>query len=380
VSNRGYNSYNRRRPQKRITGRFYAFLTIMVALVVMLGVFFATRNQPGPLDHSAGVAPIVTATAENVQAEPTPTQIATDFDALLEENPDLVVIPEDQKVTVSDLSVNEALPSDWHNILLLGSDARNFDKVNRTDTIIIASINVNDGRIKLISVMRDMIVSIPGRSNNKINAASAYGGPKLTMKVINECFNLNITEYVLVNFSSFREVVDILGGVSLNITQTEQEQINKSLREQGRLLNLDKAKWESGEYDLKTFGPGTHLDGLQALAYARIRKIDSDYQRTERQRLVINASIEKLRGSTSVKQLMQLATSIWKYIDTNIDMMGGISLAATVLRNGIGDVSTGLVPMTNSYISEYRKENGTALYDTDFQANADRIYRFIYEE
>ncbi len=395
MNNRGYNSYNRRRPKKRITGRFYAFLTVLVVLVVMFSVVLANRggsrvvNQPQIAPTPAPVAEVTADPAGSADAN----QTASDggdasggeggtetIDAILEANPDLAPLEGDQKVQVSDLSVTEGLPTEWHNILLLGSDTRNIKKVSRTDTIIIASINTNDGRIKLISVMRDTIVPIPGHGDRKINSASYYGGPELTMKVVNECFKLNITEYVLVNFGSFKEIVDILGGVRLNITKKEMEQINGSLAEQGRLLGLDKAKWQAGEYDLKTYGEDTELNGLHALAYARIRHIDSDYRRTERQRLVIDAAIKKFRNSISVTQLMQLATSMWGYVDTNVEMFSAVGLATTVLKSGIGKITTGLMPITNTYKSESRKENGAALYDVDFAANAARLYKFIYEE
>ncbi len=394
MNNRGYNSYNRHRPKKRITGRFYAFLTVLVVLVVMFSVVLSNRsgsrvvNQPQIVPTPAPVAEATVDPAGSADASQAPSdggeatgEAGTEsIDALLEANPDLAPLEGDQKVQVNDLSVTEGLPSEWHNILLLGSDTRNIKKVARTDTIIIASINTNDGRIKLISIMRDTIVPIPGHGDRKINSASYYGGPTLTMKVINECFKLNITEYVLVNFGSFKEIVDILGGVRLDITKKEMEQINGSLAEQGRLLGLDKEKWQAGEYDLKTYGDDTELNGLHALAYARIRHIDSDYQRTERQRLVIDAAIKKFRNSVSVKQLMQLATSMWGYVDTNVEMFSAVGLATTVLKSGIGKITTGLMPITNSYKSETRKANGAALYDVDFQTNAARLYKFIYEE
>ncbi len=389
MSNRGYSSNNRRKPKKRITGRFYAFLTVLVVLVVMFGVFLLGNRGGGSrvVTQDQTQSPVQTApaaddwTAEDTETpEPGTTGGTSSIQDLIQNDPDLAPLEGNEKVQVSDLSVTEGLPSEWHNILLLGSDTRNIKKVSRTDTIIIASINTSDGRIKLISIMRDTVVPIPGHGNQKINSASYYGGPELTMKVVNECFKMNISEYVLVNFGSFKEVVDILGGVDMDVTQKEMEQVNGSIKEQARILGLSKEKYLAGEYDLKSYGPDTHLDGLQALAYARIRHIDSDWQRTERQRMVIDAAIKKLRGSVSVKQVVSLFTSSWQYVQTNIDMMSAIGLATTVLKSGIGEVSTGLMPITNTYKSENRKGAGQALYDTDFEANATRLYKFIYQE
>ena len=316
--------------------------------------------------------------ADNVEASASDGSMT--IEELIEHNSDLAPLQGDEQVKTDDLSVTEGLPSEWHNILLLGSDTRNINNVSRTDTIIIASINTKDGRIKLASIMRDTIVPIPGHGNRKINSASYYGGPRLTMKVVNQCFKMNITEYVLVNFASFKEIIDILGGIDLDISDKEMDQINSNLKEQARLLNFSKEKYLAGEYDLKTSGPDTHLDGLQALGYARIRHIDSDYERTRRQRRVIDAMIKKMRGNVSIKQLVQLATSMWEYVDTNVDMMNAIGLATTVLKYGIGDMTSGLMPITGSYKSETRSSNGAALYDIDFEMNASKLNEFIYKK
>jgi len=385
VSNRGYASNSRRRPKKRITGRFYAFLTVVVVLVVMLGVILTRSRGSMPADNPVLPTPAPSAAAGEWTEADEPTSApssasAMTIEQLIESDPDLAPLEGDAKVKVDNLSITEGLPSEWTNILLLGSDTRNIKKVSRTDTMIIASINTNDGRIKLISIMRDTIVPIPGHGEKKLNSASYYGGPELTMKVVNECFKLNISKYVLVNFSGFKEIVDTLGGIQLDVTKKEMEQINGSLKEQGRLLKLSKEKWLAGEYDLKTYGADTHLDGLQALAYARIRHIDSDYQRTERQRKVINAAIQKFRGSVSITQLMQLLTSVWDYIQTDVTIPELIGLAKTVLQSGVGKVTTGLMPISNTYVSDNRSSNGSALYEVDFAANAARLYKFIYEE
>ena len=166
----------------------------------------------------------------------------------------------------------------------------------------------------------------------------------------------------------------------MDISDKEMDQINSNLKEQARLLNFSKEKYLAGEYDLKTSGPDTHLDGLQALGYARIRHIDSDYERTRRQRRVIDAMIKKMRGNVSIKQLVQLATSMWEYVDTNVDMMNAIGLATTVLKYGIGDMTSGLMPITGSYKSETRSSNGAALYDIDFEMNASKLNEFIYKK
>ena len=387
------NYPSNRRVKKRVSGRFFGFLTVMLILIVAIIVFFATRppRDAAVADGQTVETQQTDQTAQDAgddwsdedagaQADATPDVSAgpMTIEEILEKNPDLAPLEGDEKVKVSDLSVTEGLSPDWHNILLLGSDTRNIKKVSRTDTIIIASINVKDGRIKLSSIMRDTVVPIPDHGDCKLNSASYYGGPQLTMKVVNQCFKMNITEYVLVNFASFREIIDILGGIDLDITEKEMNEVNNSLKEQARLLKLSKETYLAGGYNLKTFGPETHLDGLQALGYARIRHIDTDYERTRRQRRVIDATIQKMRGSVSVKQVVQLATSMWQYVDTNVNMMSAVGLATTVLQSGIGEMDSGLMPITDSYKSETRSSNGTALYDIDFEKNAAKLNEFIY--
>ena len=246
MSNRGYSSNNRRRPKKRITGRFYAFLTAIVVLVVMLTVVLTRPRGTVAADNPVLPTPAPASTTDEwTEAdEPTPEPGASNesmsIDELIESDPDLAPLEGDDKVKVNDLSITEGLPGEWTNILLLGSDTRNIKKVSRTDTMMIASINTNDGRIKLISILRDTVVPIPGHGDKKLNSASYYGGPELTMKVVNECFKMNISKYVLVNFGGFKEVIDTLGGIQLDVTEAEMEQINLNLKEQARLLGLSK--------------------------------------------------------------------------------------------------------------------------------------------
>lgn len=406
--NNGYNYYrgNRRRPRKRITGRFYAFLCVVLVLVVMLVVFISTRSRqsqqayiPPQVSTSQNtVTPSLTETpvvnAPQTQAAVDPSMQGTDesgtsadnsgsidaINALLDEE-DPPPLEGDAKVkTESDYGVYEGLSDEWRNILLLGTDARDIRKVSRSDTIMIASINVNDGRVKLVSIMRDTIVPIPGYGENKINAACRYGGPELTMQVVNQCFKMNITEYVLVNFNSFQSIVDILGGVRIDVTQEEMEMINKSLGEQAKINNMTTDEWKAirDSEQLKTFGSNTQLTGSQALAYSRIRKIDSDYARTERQRTVMEAIMKKVKESVTVPQLVQLASAIWSNVNTNINMMSAVGLATTVLKSGIGDLQQGRIPIKDSYASETRSSHGSAFYDVDYEANAAKLHSFIY--
>ena len=182
----------------------------------------------------------------------------------------------------------------YRNIALFGVDSRDnsFDNA-RSDAIIIVSINEKTNDVKLTSVYRDTYVDIDGHGLDKITHAYAYGGPELAISTLNKNLDLNITEFVTVNFETVQTVVDALGGIELTITDAEAGQIGFS---------------SGGTYT---------LDGEEALAYSRIRKIDSDYQRTERIRTVLDAVFEKVK-TMEISEILNLVDVVLPLISTNI--------------------------------------------------------------
>ena len=137
------------------------------------------------------------------------------------------------------------------------------------DSIMIATLDKEHGKIKLTSLLRDLYVEIPGRGMDKLNHAYAYGGPELTIKTINHNFNMNIRDFATVDFDSFEKIIDILGGIEIDIQPNEVRHVPGS--KAGKQV----------------------LDGKQALAYSRIRKVGTDYARTERQRTLMEGLIKK---------------------------------------------------------------------------------------
>lgn len=166
------------------------------------------------------------------------------------------------------------------NILLIGIDSRQDTNAGRSDTMIIMSINRNTKQIILTSLMRDCYVAIPGRGNNRLNAAHAYGGANLLMQTIEANFGIHIDYFARVNFFSFMDIIDAIGGIDINLTDAELPHVNSASTAQNRI---------------ETAGMN-HLTGPQALAYARIRYVGSDYARTQRQRTVLQTVANKLRG------------------------------------------------------------------------------------
>lgn len=222
--------------------------------------------------------------------------------------------------TNADLSLTNGLPSDKLNVLLLGLDVLD-DSSQRSDTMMIATMDYSS--IKLTSVMRDTLVNIPGHGEQKINSAYSYGGPEMTMKCVNETFGLNITNYAAVDFTTLVKIVDAVGGIDMEITDAELEQMNKNVGMSAwmfRPLGYDAVPMtQSGK---------VHLNGLFALGYARIRKIDSDYMRTYRQRKVISAVIDKMKSQLwNPIMYAKLWQVLQESVQTNLSIVELISLA-----------------------------------------------------
>lgn len=226
-----------------------------------------------------------------------------------------VEIPEEQIEINEEIKeeVKEEL-SKYRNIVLLGKDSYDTNYENgRSDCIIIVSINEETKEVNLVSVYRDTYLQIPGRSLDKVNHAYAYGGPALTMSTLNTNLDLDITEFVAINFEATKDIVNAVGGVNISVTDAEATKIPG------------------------ISGAGTYLlDGEKALAYARIRKIDSDYKRTERMRTVLEAVFEKAK-KMNPNELIKLMNIILPEISTNISQSEIVSLVPQITQYKVND-------------------------------------------
>jgi len=265
----------------------------------------------------------------------------------------------------SRLSLTDGLPANRVNILLLGTDLLRQSS-QRSDSILIASVGYDS--LKLTSVLRDTLVEIPGHGRGKLNAAYAYGGPELVMRALNENFRLNIMHYIAADFVSLVRIVDAIGGVDIDITDAERTQINAnvlSVRKAFRPLGYTAA-------ELVQSGDATHLTGLQALGYARIRKIDSDFKRTYRQRTLLNAMLGKIRSNLwNPVMLYRLGKAILQSTRTNMSPVQLISLGEKALVAGRAQQLR--LPVDGSFT-----DNGSSLKITDWQANIGEFQSFVY--
>lgn len=237
------------------------------------------------------------------------------------------------------------------NVALFGIDAVEGTK-GRSDSIMIVTVDKNSKKIKLSSIIRDSYVNIPGHGLDKINHAYIFGGPQLALKTLNSNFNLNIRDYATVNFTTMPVIIDSIGGIELTITNAESS----------KMPGVSKG----GTYN---------LTGAQALAYSRIRKIDSDFKRAERQRNVIEAMINKLlkQPVTSYPSIMN---KLLPLVTTNMSSKEIMSVGTSIVTNGIRSVEQNRFP--EDEYGEGQMINSIYYYVFDREEAVKRIGKYIY--
>lgn len=298
-----------------------------------------------------------------------PAALAEEADQPLDEGADYEAALQDEpKVSVSqdELAITPGLDPDWVNILLAGSDSRTGRSYSRTDAMIILSLNVRSGQVKLISVMRDIWTPMHGRDPQKINACTVFGGPTLAMRTLNEDFQMNIEDYVLIDMQAIEKVIDLIGGVELEITEQEYYALRKSRDATDSELITPP----------ESFGTVT-LTGEQALAYARLRAIDNDYERTARQRRVLLA-IARQAKALSFGELTRLIAACLEYVETDISLVDIMTLARVGLQADLDAIEEMRLPVDGTYTSGKLAENGLWVIQPDFEANAQALHEFIY--
>lgn len=259
-----------------------------------------------------------------------------------------------------------------YNVLLIGTDTRNNSDRGRSDSMILVSINKESKEIYMTSFMRDSYVAIPGKYNNRINAAYAFGGPELLMDTIEQNFKIHIDKYVRVNFFSFMEVIDAVGGVEITVSDDEVRVLNNYVTELNRLLgkDLDDGKLASG---------GTYnLTGKQALGYCRIRYVgNADFQRTQRQRDVMKKIFEKAK-KLSLSEMDEFLNILLPKITTNIqegEIFGLLLNAPMYLGYDLKEMR---VPADGTY--SFMTVNRMSVLGIDFDKNIEMLRKNIYKK
>lgn len=294
----------------------------------------------------------------------------------------------DNSIDPDALDMNTNLPDNVINILLVGIDTRDTSLTSglqQGDVQIILSINKDTGSIKLTSLLRDMYVTIPGYVNkNRINVSYARGGGQLAMRTVNKNFEMNIQNYVTINFYGLASIIDAIGGVDIDLTKTEAGAINTYLRKHPpKYDNTDGSQ----RVALEKKDGVQHLDGVQAVMYARLRKIDNDFGRTARQRHLLELLLEKVMQDMSLDKMMTLIETCVPYVSTNMNPSTMVELGMTVLSSDIisraksGEelLEQHRVPMDGCY--SYKDINGASviyLSTNNLKKNVQSIHEFIY--
>lgn len=254
------------------------------------------------------------------------------------------------------------------NILLLGEENLDGAIRGRTDAILIASLDKDGGPLKLVSLMRDMYVRIPGHGDRKLNAAYAIGGASLMMQTVEENFKIKLDGYVLVDFSGFENIIDRLGGLEISLTEAESRYLNRT----NYISKVEERNTKPGSQK---------LSGSQVLGYCRVRYVNaengagSDFGRTYRQRLVLQKLFEKFKEK-NFAELLSLMNACLGYV-TAPESVKGIAAEClqVVVENRMFELDTLQIPGKGLYeAKKINKEEVLVVYP----GNVDLLYDFLY--
>ena len=276
-------------------------------------------------------------------------------------------------IQVANIVKNDNIPADerdrmdgYTDIALFGVDSREgaLESGTNSDTIMVCSINKKTGEIRLVSVYRDTYLDTTDGQYRKCNSAYAVGGAEQAISMLNKNLDLNITDYATVNFRALVDVIDMVGGVDITLTEGEVEWLNGYLVEGRQVLGRDCE-------DVP--GPGLqHLNGMQALAYSRIRYIGLDYERTERQRTVLEQVFNKV-NENGLLEMNKMIDTILPEISTSLSMTEILGMAAKAGSYSMGETQGFPFDKTEADISA-----GDCVIPVNLAANVSQLHGFLY--
>lgn len=262
----------------------------------------------------------------------------------------------------------------YMTVACFGVDSRtengkmNVGKGTNADVNLIANINLETGEIRLVSVFRDTYLNISDKNSyNKINAAYAQGGPEQAVKALNKNLGLNITQYATFNWKAVADAINILDGVDIEISEAEFSWINAYITETVKETGIPSTPL--------THAGQVHLDGVQAVAYGRLRLGDTDYARTERQRIILNKAFEKAK-TASWADLNNILQTVMPQLATNIDLLDLIPLARNISKYHMGD-TTGF-PSARGEMDIGKL--GDCVVPQTLESNVKLLHSFLFDE
>lgn len=242
--------------------------------------------------------------------------------------------------------ISEEEAAGTYNLLLLGVDRREDDWYGNSDAIILVTVNHDVQKIFLTSFMRDLYAEIPDYGVRKLNAAHAIGGGPLIVETLENTYGVQIDNYARVDFNSMTDIIDALGGVDIEMSEEEAKSANNSIRE---MCKMQGKKYK--ENKLKSGGK-LHLNGIQAVAYSRIRKVgNSDYERTKRQRKVLTELINNAK-KLKFRDISGLLNQVLPLVTHNVDPLTMVNLIARLPQMVTYDIVTDRIPYEDMYYSQ----------------------------
>ena len=263
----------------------------------------------------------------------------------------------------------------YTNIALFGLDAREGESIEsgvRSDSMMIASINNETNEVKVVSIFRDTLLKQQDGTFDKANAAYSYGGPQEAIALLNRNLDLDIKNYMSVDFKALSDVIDALGGMELELTAEEVVHMNNYCVETSEVTGKDYERIEpevAGTY---------HLNGVQATSYARIRATaGGDYKRAERQRLVIEKIVEKAQKA-NLKTLDKIIDVVFPQVSTSFSSKDLIGIAANALSYQLGETQG--FPYSIADTDVVDGYEGSYVVPSDFDGDVKKLHEFLFNE
>ncbi len=270
---------------------------------------------------------------------------------------------------LEELNISTTTYNGVKNIALLGIDSRQDNTSGRSDAVLVLSIDKKHDKIKLISIARDSYVKIDGHGKDKITHAYAYGKSTLMVKALNKNFGLEITDYVTVNFFEFSRIIDYIGGVKIDVNKKEKDHLNSYV--------IPKLRKQTGLKcdSISSTGEQT-LTGTQALCYARIRKIDGDIERGNRQKEVLKAMFNKVK-KMNITKLPKVAEMILSECQTSLSTNDIINMGLWAVASS-PEIENISIPNDN-ISAKGQTIRGTWYYVYDIDKAKAEMEKFILE-
>lgn len=323
---------------------------IVFALLLTVFVFVNSKlNKLGELDDMTGELPEEIPEEELYEAEDSEVELGEDA---------VEYVPEDIIWAPDPSGADEILSGKVKNILLIGQDRRPGEGGRaRSDAMILASMNSGTGKITLVSFMRDTYVQIPGHTDNRLNTAFRFGGADLLCDTLYKNFEITVDGVAMVDFRSFTEVIDAIGGVTVDLTAAE-------------------ANYMTDVFEIPCRKGANRLDGEAALGYSRIRHVGGgDRGRTERQRNVIVAIVNEMK-TMSLSEINETVDKVLGLVYTDMSNVQIMSYAVKALGMDLSDIASYSIPAPDTYRSA--RIRGMAVYVPDLEANRELLRQYLY--